>query len=102
MTRGLSPGDGAAPPLPLSHAWRRISLLGSFQKRARAQRAQSLEWVFELFPILRERRNQLAYSLLGRRAADGGHRAAGSCRAHNFSWWTSRSWGWPPSSSRPS
>jgi branched-chain amino acid transport system ATP-binding protein len=40
-------------------------LLGSFQERARAQRAQSLDWVFELFPILRERRNQLAYSLSG-------------------------------------
>jgi branched-chain amino acid transport system ATP-binding protein len=40
-------------------------LLGSFQERARAQRSQSLDWVFELFPILRERRNQLAYSLSG-------------------------------------
>ena len=40
-------------------------LLGSYQPRARAQRAESLEWVFELFPILRERRNQLAYSLSG-------------------------------------
>jgi branched-chain amino acid transport system ATP-binding protein len=40
-------------------------VLGSFQKQARTQRAQSLEWVFELFPILRERRNQLAYSLSG-------------------------------------
>jgi len=40
-------------------------LLGSFQDRARARRAESLEWVFELFPILRERRTQLAYSLSG-------------------------------------
>lgn len=40
-------------------------LLGSFQERARAQRAESLEWVLELFPILRERRAQLAYSLSG-------------------------------------
>jgi branched-chain amino acid transport system ATP-binding protein len=40
-------------------------LLGSFQARARAQRAESLDWVLELFPILRERRNQLAYSLSG-------------------------------------
>jgi branched-chain amino acid transport system ATP-binding protein len=40
-------------------------LLGNFQARARAQRAQSLDWVFELFPILRERRNQLAFSLSG-------------------------------------
>ena len=34
-------------------------------RSGRAQRAESLEWVFELFPILRERRNQLAYSLSG-------------------------------------
>jgi branched-chain amino acid transport system ATP-binding protein len=40
-------------------------LLGSYQARARAQRADSLEWVFSLFPILRERRQQLAYSLSG-------------------------------------
>jgi branched-chain amino acid transport system ATP-binding protein len=40
-------------------------LLGSFQARARAQRTQSLDWVFELFPTLRERRHQLAYSLSG-------------------------------------
>lgn len=40
-------------------------LLGSYQARARAQRAESLAWVFELFPTLRERRNQLAYSLSG-------------------------------------
>jgi branched-chain amino acid transport system ATP-binding protein len=40
-------------------------LLGSYQARARAERAESLAWVFELFPILRERRNQLAHSLSG-------------------------------------
>jgi branched-chain amino acid transport system ATP-binding protein len=40
-------------------------LLGSYQERARAQRADSLAWAFELFPILRERRQQMAYSLSG-------------------------------------
>jgi branched-chain amino acid transport system ATP-binding protein len=40
-------------------------VLGSYQERARPQRADSLDWVFELFPILRERRKQLAYSLSG-------------------------------------
>ena len=40
-------------------------LLGSYQARARARRAESLEWVFELFPTLRARREQLAYSLSG-------------------------------------
>jgi branched-chain amino acid transport system ATP-binding protein len=40
-------------------------LLGSYQPRARAHREESLEWVFALFPILRERRLQLAHSLSG-------------------------------------
>jgi len=40
-------------------------LLGSYQDRARPQREKSLAWVFELFPILRERRFQLAHSLSG-------------------------------------
>ena len=40
-------------------------LLGSYQDRARPQREESLAWVFALFPILRERRFQLAHSLSG-------------------------------------
>jgi len=40
-------------------------LLGSYQARARAQRTESLEWVFGLFPVLRARRQQLAHSLSG-------------------------------------
>jgi branched-chain amino acid transport system ATP-binding protein len=40
-------------------------LLGSYQPRARAQRAESLDWVFALFPMLKERRNQMANSLSG-------------------------------------
>jgi branched-chain amino acid transport system ATP-binding protein len=40
-------------------------LLGSYQERARPRREESLAWVFELFPILRERRLQLAHSLSG-------------------------------------
>ena len=40
-------------------------LLGSYQDRARPRREESLAWVFELFPILRERRFQLAHSLSG-------------------------------------
>jgi branched-chain amino acid transport system ATP-binding protein len=40
-------------------------VLGSYQERARPQREDSLAWVFELFPTLRERRKQLAYSLSG-------------------------------------
>jgi len=40
-------------------------LLGSYQDRARPRREESLAWVFELFPILRERCFQLAHSLSG-------------------------------------
>lgn len=40
-------------------------LLGSYQDRARARREETLAWVFRLFPILQERRDQLAYSLSG-------------------------------------
>ena len=40
-------------------------LLGSYQRQARARRGESLAWVLELFPILRERRQQLAHSLSG-------------------------------------
>ncbi len=40
-------------------------LLGSYQDRARPRREESLAWVFEMFPILRERRLQLAHSLSG-------------------------------------
>jgi branched-chain amino acid transport system ATP-binding protein len=39
--------------------------LGAFCRPARASRAETLEWVFELFPILRERTRQLAGSMSG-------------------------------------
>ncbi|MBP8645283.1 MAG: ATP-binding cassette domain-containing protein, partial [Syntrophobacteraceae bacterium] len=39
--------------------------LGSLTPSAKAQRAQSLEWVLELFPRLRERQKQLAGTLSG-------------------------------------
>ena len=40
-------------------------LLGSYQDRARQRRDETLTWVFSLFPILKERRQQLAHSLSG-------------------------------------
>lgn len=40
-------------------------ILGSFNKKAKKERAKTLEWVFELFPILRERENQPAGTLSG-------------------------------------
>ena len=40
-------------------------ILGSYQERARPYREETLRWVFSLFPILEERRHQMAYSLSG-------------------------------------
>lgn len=40
-------------------------LLGGYSGRARSQRAESMEQVMELFPILRTRKNQLARTLSG-------------------------------------
>jgi len=39
--------------------------MGCYNKRARNKKDELLEWVFQLFPILRERRNQLAGTLSG-------------------------------------
>lgn len=39
--------------------------LGAYTKRARMRINENLEFVFNLFPILKERRGQLAYSLSG-------------------------------------
>ncbi|MGH7394369.1 MAG: ABC transporter ATP-binding protein [Candidatus Methylomirabilales bacterium] len=39
--------------------------LGGYQERARPARGESLAWVYELFPILRERHQQLAHTLSG-------------------------------------
>ncbi len=64
VTRGLSQVMEQRRLFPYLSVEKNL-VLGSFQKPARARRAESLEWVFELFPILRERRNQLAYSLSG-------------------------------------
>ena len=39
--------------------------LGAYTGRARAQRATALDWVYSIFPILRERAGQLAGTLSG-------------------------------------
>jgi branched-chain amino acid transport system ATP-binding protein len=39
--------------------------LGAYQKRAREKLKDSLEWVYQLFPILKERKSQLAGTLSG-------------------------------------
>ena len=64
VTRGLSQVMEQRRLFPYLTVEKNL-VLGSYQKRARPQRRESLEWVFELFPALRERRNQLAYSLSG-------------------------------------
>jgi branched-chain amino acid transport system ATP-binding protein len=40
-------------------------LVGSFTPRAKAEREKSLEYIFSLFPILKERQNQLGRTLSG-------------------------------------
>ena len=64
VTRGLSQVMEQRRLFPYLTVEKNL-LLGSYQERARAQRADSLERVFSLFPTLRERRQQLAYSLSG-------------------------------------
>jgi branched-chain amino acid transport system ATP-binding protein len=39
--------------------------IGAFANRARREAARTLDWVFEIFPILRERRDQMAGTLSG-------------------------------------
>jgi branched-chain amino acid transport system ATP-binding protein len=39
--------------------------LGAFTSKARARRDETLAWIYQIFPILRERRHQLAGSLSG-------------------------------------
>lgn len=39
--------------------------IGAYTKEAREKMKDKLEWVFQLFPVLRERRDQLAYTLSG-------------------------------------
>ncbi len=64
VTRGLSHVMEQRRLFPYLSVEKNL-LLGSYQARARRQRDESLEWVFGLFPILRERRQQLAHSLSG-------------------------------------
>ncbi|HTD77071.1 MAG TPA: ABC transporter ATP-binding protein [Chloroflexota bacterium] len=39
--------------------------MGAFSARARRERARTLKWIYEVFPILAERRDQLAGTLSG-------------------------------------
>lgn len=39
--------------------------IGAYKKEARKKVKDNIEWVYQLFPILRERKSQLAYTLSG-------------------------------------
>ncbi|HYL79458.1 MAG TPA: ABC transporter ATP-binding protein, partial [Candidatus Acidoferrum sp.] len=64
VTRGLSHVMEQRRLFPFLTVEKNL-LLGSYQERARSQRGESLAWVMSLFPILEERRQQLAHSLSG-------------------------------------
>lgn len=72
-------------------------LLGAYRTEARRDISRNLAFGFEAFPILRERRRQLAGSM------SGGEQqmlavARALMRLPGSSSWTSHRWGWPPSS----
>ena len=64
VTRGLAHVMEQRRLFPYLSVERNL-LLGSYQRQARAHRSETLAWVLALFPILRERRQQLAHSLSG-------------------------------------
>ena len=49
---------------PQMTVWENIEM-GAYRKEARLKRKETLQWVFELFPALRERKRQMAGSLSG-------------------------------------
>jgi branched-chain amino acid transport system ATP-binding protein len=64
------PGRGIALAPEGRELWPQLTVmenleLGAFTRAARAKRAESLAWVFEMFPVLRQRAKQLAGSMSG-------------------------------------
>lgn len=74
--------------------------LGAFTIRDRESAARTRDWIFELFPRLYERREQLAGTLSRRRAADAGL-AARLWRSRVSFFWMNRPSAWPRSWSGP-
>ena len=79
--------------------------LGAYSKRARAERAETLKLVYELFPLLAERKAPARQHHERRATADARHRArahgsaeACSCSTNRLSGWVRSSW---RTSSRP-
>jgi branched-chain amino acid transport system ATP-binding protein len=64
------PGRGIALVPEGRDLWPQMTVLenlelGAFARRARPRRAETLDWVFEMFPVLRERAKQSAGSMSG-------------------------------------
>jgi len=55
---------GGEQLFPNLKVWEHL-MLGAFQKHARTKEKENLEFVYELFPRIKERRNQLASTLSG-------------------------------------
>ena len=73
-------------------------LLGAYRPAARADIARNLAFCFEAFPVLRERRRQLAGSMSGGEQQMLADRPRAHVLARASSSSTSRRWGWRPSS----
>jgi branched-chain amino acid transport system ATP-binding protein len=70
--------------------------MGAYLRNDKNEIAKDMDWVFDLFPRLKERTKQLGGTLSGgeqQMLAIAGH----SCRSRNSCCWTSLLWGWPPS-----
>jgi ABC-type branched-chain amino acid transport systems, ATPase component len=64
------PGRGIALVPEGRELWPQLSVLenielGAFSSAARARRAETLAWVYEMFPVLKERAGQVAGSMSG-------------------------------------
>ena len=62
--RGISQVPEGRQLFPAMTVWENL-VLGSFPRKARAQRAQRMDYVFDIFPRLSERRTQAAGTLSG-------------------------------------
>ena len=66
--------------------------MGAYTRRRGPEFDEDLARVFALFPRVEERLRQLAGTLVGRRAADGGDRPGADGAARSSCAWTSRRW----------
>jgi hypothetical protein len=50
---------------PTACSWPNSGIMGSLSPRAKAKREETMEWIFGIFPCLREREKQLGGTLSG-------------------------------------